>query len=295
MIIEGIKNLLGEDLTKQVETALKGKGKDGKDVDLVIGNDGSFVPAEKYNGANSGKTSAENALKAAAEALKAIGGSGDPAKIAEDVKTAQTTITTLQTNHDAEIKKISKNAALRMALNGKVHDPSDIIGLLDLEKIDVDDAGNLKTDLDGLLNLSRNRKVICSPNRRNLAPLKSKGAKPAEPGAPAHRPQKQTAPFACKNTQTKNQKGMIYNGKNKSNQPDPVRFYEGRPCRTFRPCDQQHSEGHPFPGLEVPGRTLAILPAVPSSLSASRTALPSLMVRQELPARATRSPFRLLP
>lgn len=136
MIIEGIKNLLGEDLTKQVETALKGKGKDGKDVDLVIGNDGSFVPAEKYNGANSGKTSAENALKAAAEALKAIGGSGDPAKIAEDVKTAQTTITTLQTNHDAEIKKISKNAALRMALNGKVHDPSDIIGLLDLEKIE---------------------------------------------------------------------------------------------------------------------------------------------------------------
>ena len=36
MIIEGIRNLLGEDLAKQVEAALKGKGKDGKDVDLVI-------------------------------------------------------------------------------------------------------------------------------------------------------------------------------------------------------------------------------------------------------------------
>lgn len=47
MIIEGIRNLLGEDLAKQVETALKGKGKDGKDVDLVVGNDGTFVPAEK--------------------------------------------------------------------------------------------------------------------------------------------------------------------------------------------------------------------------------------------------------
>ena len=65
MIIEGIRNLLGEDLAKQVEAALKGKGKDGKDVDLVIGNDGTFVPAEKYNGATSGKASAENALKAA--------------------------------------------------------------------------------------------------------------------------------------------------------------------------------------------------------------------------------------
>lgn len=184
MIIEGIKNLLGEDLTKQVETALKGKGKDGKDVDLVIGNDGSFVPAEKYNGANSGKTSAENALKAAAEALKAIGGSGDPAKIAEDVKTAQTTITTLQTNHDAEIKKISKNAALRMALNGKVHDPSDIIGLLDLEKIDVDDAGNLKTDLDGLLKPIKESKgyLFTEPTKPGAPEIK--GAKPAEPGAP---------------------------------------------------------------------------------------------------------------
>ena len=151
MIIEGIKSLLGDELSAQVEAALKGKGKDGKDVDLVIGNDGSFVPADKYNGANSGKTSAENALKAAAEALKAIGGTGDPAKIADDVKNAQTTIANLQATHDAEIKKISTNAALRMALNGKVHDPSDIIGLLDLDKIDVDDTGSLKTDLEGLL------------------------------------------------------------------------------------------------------------------------------------------------
>ena len=46
MIIEGIKSLLGDELSAQVEAALKGKGKDGKDVDLVIGNDGSFVPAD---------------------------------------------------------------------------------------------------------------------------------------------------------------------------------------------------------------------------------------------------------
>ena len=85
MITESVKTILGADLSNQVEAALKGKGKDGKDVDLVVGNDGTFVPADKYNGANSGKTSAENALKAAAEALKAIGGSGDPAKIADDV------------------------------------------------------------------------------------------------------------------------------------------------------------------------------------------------------------------
>ena len=44
------------------------------------------------------------------------GGSGDPAKIADDVKTAQTTLETLRTNHQKEITKIQKNTALRMAL-----------------------------------------------------------------------------------------------------------------------------------------------------------------------------------
>lgn len=184
MIIEGIKTLLGDELSAQVEAALKGKGKDGKDVDLVIGNDGSFVPAEKHNGAVSGKNSAEAALKAAAEALKAIGGTGDPAKIAEDVKTAQTTIANLQTTHDAEIKKISKNAALRLALNGKVHDPSDIIGLLDLDKIDVDDTGNLKTDLDGLLKPIKESKSYLFTEPAKPGAPEIKGAKPAEPGAP---------------------------------------------------------------------------------------------------------------
>ena len=184
MIIEGIKTLLGDELSAQVEAALKGKGKDGKDVDLVIGNDGSFVPADKYNGANSGKTSAENALKAAAEALKAIGGTGDPAKIADDVKNAQTTIANLQATHDAEIKKISKNAALRMALNGKVHDPSDIIGLLDLDKIDVDDTGNLKTDLDPLLKPIKESKAYLFTEPAKPGAPDIKGAKPAEPGAP---------------------------------------------------------------------------------------------------------------
>ena len=184
MIIEGIKSLLGDELSAQVEAALKGKGKDGKDVDLVIGNDGSFVPADKYNGANRGKTSAENALKAAAEALKAIGGTGDPAKIADDVKNAQTTIANLQATHDAEIKKISKNAALRMALNGKVHDPSDIIGLLDLDKIDVDDTGSLKTDLEGLLKPIKETKAYLFKEESKPGAPDIKGAKPAEPGAP---------------------------------------------------------------------------------------------------------------
>lgn len=46
-MLEKIKELLGEELAGQVEAPSKGKGKDGRDIDLVIGNDGSYVPAEK--------------------------------------------------------------------------------------------------------------------------------------------------------------------------------------------------------------------------------------------------------
>lgn len=181
MIIEGIRNLLGEDLAKQVEAALKGKGKDGKDVDLVIGNDGTFVPAEKYNGANSGKASAENALKAAAEALKAVGGSGDPAKIADDVKVAKEKFDTLQRTHAAELAKISKRSALQMALNGKVYDPSDIIGLLDMDKIEVSDDGSLKTDLEGLLKpIKESKAYLFKEDPAKTPPVH--GATPADPG-----------------------------------------------------------------------------------------------------------------
>ena len=181
MITESVKTILGEDLTNQVEAALKGKGKDGKDVDLVIGNDGTFVPAEKYNGANSGKASAENALKAAAEALKAVGGSGDPAKIADDVKVAKEKFDTLQTTHAAELAKISKRSALQMALNGKVYDPSDIIGLLDMDKIEVSDDGSLKTDLEGLLKpIKESKAYLFKEDPAKTPPVH--GATPADPG-----------------------------------------------------------------------------------------------------------------
>lgn len=181
MIHESIKKLLGEDLTKQVEEALKGKGKDGKDVDLVIGNDGSYVPADKYEALKSQSASAEKALKAAADALKTIGGSGDPAKIADDVKVAQDTIKNLQDNHAAEIKKIQKNTALRLALSGQAHDPADIISLLDLEKIEVDESGNLKSDLESLIKPIKETKPYLFRAQEQNPEIK--GAKPAEPGA----------------------------------------------------------------------------------------------------------------
>ncbi|GAC41897.1 phage scaffolding protein [Paenibacillus popilliae] len=182
MIAESIKKLLGEELSKQVEGALKGTGKEGKDVDLVVGNDGSFVPTEKYDAANKGKVSAETALKSAAEALKTVGGSGDPAKIADDVKAAQSKIDELGKAHKAELLKIQRTSAIKTALAGKVHDADDIIKLLDMDKIEVDDSGSLKTNIDDLVKSVKETKPYLFISEKPETTLDVTGAKPAVPG-----------------------------------------------------------------------------------------------------------------
>lgn len=179
---ETIKKLLGEELASQVETALKGKGKDGKDIDLVIGNDGSYVPADKLDTERQSRISAENALKTAAIALKEIGGSGDPAKIGDDVKAAQLKIGKLESDHKAEVTKIMRTNALKMALTGKAHDPDDIIKLLELDKIDLDDNGNLKISIDDLTKDIKASKPYLFKEERSAPAAQSQtftGVKPA--------------------------------------------------------------------------------------------------------------------
>ena len=184
-MLEKIKELLGEELAGQVEAALKGKGKDGRDIDLVIGNDGSYVPAEKLETERQARTSAETALKNAAAALKGVGGSGDPAKIADDVAAAQQKISTLETNYKAELNTIRRTSALKVELTGKAHDPEDIIKLLEMDKIELDDAGNLKAPIDEVVKSIKEQKpylfVEDKPTGTGGTPT-IKGTKPADPG-----------------------------------------------------------------------------------------------------------------
>ena len=119
MIIESVKTILGEELSAQVETALKGKGKDGKDP--------------------------------------------------------------VSYTHLKELARIQKDTAVRMALTGRVHDPADVLGLLDLEKIQIGEDGGLKTDLEGLLKpIQEAKPYLFKPDQEPAQPS-LKGAQPAPP------------------------------------------------------------------------------------------------------------------
>lgn len=178
MIAESIKNLLGEELAKQVEEALKGKGKDGKDLDCVAGNDGTYVPAEKYDAEKQKAQKAENLVKDVSNALKGLGGSGDTEKINEDIQTAQNTITDLKDAHKKELEQLSKTTALKLALTGKAHDTDDIIALLDMDTIKVDKDGNLINSIEDLIKPIKEKKSYLFKDEKQTVP-DMKGVVPA--------------------------------------------------------------------------------------------------------------------
>jgi hypothetical protein len=151
MIATSVKSILGDELSGQVEAALKGKGKDGADVDLVAGNDGSYIPADTHTAVKGQAEAAEKALKEAANILKDLGASGDTKNLPADVLKVKGDITTLQTTHAAEMAKLMKTTALKLGLGGNVYDPEDIISRLNLDEIELDENGGLKSDLDALV------------------------------------------------------------------------------------------------------------------------------------------------
>jgi len=144
MIHESIKKLLGDDLAKQVEEALKGKGKDGKDMDIVIGNDGSYVPADKHDPLKASLDASQQLVKDIAETVKNYGGSGDPASVKTDIQNA---IKKLQDDADNKVAGIKFDAALERAIGGLegVRSAKAVRALIDgqKDKLKLDGDGNL--------------------------------------------------------------------------------------------------------------------------------------------------------
>lgn len=103
MIAEPIKTLLGAELTGQVEAALKGKGKNGADFDLITETGKNTVPLETHQ------------------------------------------------QLQAQLTRLQKTTALKLGLGAGVHDPEDIISRLDLDKLELDEQGNLMTKLEDLI------------------------------------------------------------------------------------------------------------------------------------------------
>ncbi|MGK5512043.1 phage scaffolding protein [Brevibacillus formosus] len=149
-----LKELLGEELFKQV-TEKAGEHK------LAVVSDGSWFPKSKFDEVNEAKKSLESTLKERDQQLT------DLKKSAEGNESLQTKIKELEDankqatdKYQTELKELRTNTALKLALNGKVHDPDLVASLLDKAKIELDDAGNVKSGFDDQLKALQESKAF---------------------------------------------------------------------------------------------------------------------------------------
>jgi len=135
----GLKELLGEELFGQVTAALKGKGKDNKDVELII-NDGNYIPRTKFNELNEKVKSLEKEIATRDEQLKDL---AEKAKGNEELTKQIAALTEAnaktKAEYEAKLKDITLNTAIEKALTANQAKYVDLlVGKIDKSKLVLD-------------------------------------------------------------------------------------------------------------------------------------------------------------
>lgn len=139
--MEWLKKLLGEDLYNKVVEALKGKGKDGKDVELLQ-NDGNYIPKvkfdEKLEEAKTLKGQLDERDKQLKDLAEKAKGNEDLTKQIADLQEANKNAVT---DYENKLKQQAFEFAVESAIGGvkgKDVNPRAIKALLKIENIKLD-------------------------------------------------------------------------------------------------------------------------------------------------------------
>jgi predicted RNase H-like nuclease (RuvC/YqgF family) len=169
-----LKELLGEDLYNQVIEKTGDKHK------VAIVSDGTWMPKEKFNEANTARKQAEDTLKERDQQLEQLRKSaGDNETLQADIKKLQDENKTVQEKYEADMKALKLDTALKLAIGSQVHDADYAINQLDKTKIELNEDGSIKGGLDDQVTSLRESKAFLFVPKEDGKPA-FKGAKPAE-------------------------------------------------------------------------------------------------------------------
>ena len=133
---------------------LKELGLTDEQIDAVMKEHGKTINATKQQ-LDSAETEREDLKKQLAdrdaqlETLKKDAGSSE--KLKQQIEQLQADNKAAKEKYEAETKALRLDTALKLQLGGKVHDPDIVLGLLDKDKIELDDDGNIKAGFDDQL------------------------------------------------------------------------------------------------------------------------------------------------
>lgn len=163
---------------------LKSLGIEDANIDKILDEHSRSIGTEKAakDAAVAAKTDLENQLtqrdKDLTELKKAAEGNET---LTKQLTALQETSKTEKTAYEERIKSIQMDAAIKLALAGKVHDASIVGGLIDKSKLELDDVGNVKKGLDSQIEaLKTDKAFLFVPDTTQQTQTKPNGFKPAE-------------------------------------------------------------------------------------------------------------------
>lgn len=141
-----LKPILGEAHTEDID----------KQVDAELGK--SYVARTDYDTVKAENKTISSQLKQRDTQLAELKKT-DPEKLQAEITRLQQENKKAAENHAAEMARIQKTTALRLAFADKLHDPDDAIRNMDLEKVELTDDGKLKSTADELLSPFKDTKA----------------------------------------------------------------------------------------------------------------------------------------
>lgn len=141
--MEFLKELLGEELYKQVESKLKGND----NVKLANLKSGEYVDKGKFDAMETAKKALDaQIIQRDADLATLRTAAAGNADLQTKYDTLKTNYDNDKTNYESKLKDMSQTTNLKLALNGKVNDVDDFIGIfknaLGTEPLEFDSANN---------------------------------------------------------------------------------------------------------------------------------------------------------
>lgn len=167
---------------------LKKAGFDESKIDELVGDVNKelpkhFVAKSQYNDVVEARKKAEKEVTDRDKQLEDLKkNSGDAEALKQQITTLQTENAAAKEKYESEAKELRLGTAIKLALSGKVHDPDIVAGLLDKTKIELDDAGNVKTGLDDQIKALQTSKAFLFVPEDKGSQFQFKGFNPSEPG-----------------------------------------------------------------------------------------------------------------
>lgn len=191
-----LKELLGDDLYNQVIEKTGDKHK------VAIVSDGTWMPKEKFNEANTARKQAEDTLKERDQQLEQLRKSaGDNETLQADIKKLQDENKTVQEKYEADMKELKMDTAIKLAIGSQVHDAKYAIDHLDKSKIELNEDGSIKAGLEEQVKNLSESKAFLFVQKEDGKPA-FKGAKPAE-GTPPGQGEDKTPSYGKQAAQAK--------------------------------------------------------------------------------------------